>query len=163
MGKNCAAEGLTITKSSGGSYPRHCTHGALMSSGVHSWEYDFTSAANQNGNRTMYVGVSRDGLDVEKGGYHKADAWYLRTDDGTRYGPGVDQGEEKKIEKCFQVGDKIGIRINLDDGSLKFYKNGQAMDVGFPAGTISGPVVGAVELLTVGQALTLVPEAPSLS
>ena len=80
-----------------------------------------------------------------------------------RESPQYNNWQKKKIEKCFQVGDKIGIRINLDDGSLKFYKNGQAMDVGFPAGTISGPVVGAVELLTVGQALTLVPEAPSLS
>ena len=49
--------------------------------------------------------------------------------------------------------------MNCDEGSLHFYKNGKAMDVGFPAGTITGPVVGAVELMCIGQALTLMLEA----
>lgn len=161
LGRTCQAEGLKITKTGGGSYPRHASHGAVMTSGVHSWAYDFTSAATANGNRTMYVGVGREGLDVEKGNHHKADAWYMRIDNGTIYGGGFDPAEQKAIEKAFQVGDRIAVRMNCDDGSLTFFKNGETMDAGFPPGTISGPVVGAVELLTVGQALTLVPEAPA--
>ena len=53
--------------------------------------------------------------------------------------------------------------MNCDDGSLRFYKNGEALDAGFPAGTITGPVVGAVELLCIGQALTLASEPPTLA
>ena len=49
--------------------------------------------------------------------------------------------------------------MNCENGSLSFYKNGEAIAGGFPAGTITGPVVGAVELLCIGQSLTLVPEA----
>ena len=163
MGKTMQTEGLQIKKSSGGNYPRHATHGEVMDSGVHSWELLFTAAASANGNRTMYVGVGREGLDVEKGNHHKtAAAWYLRTDDGTLYGGGpADKDKEKPTEKGFQVGDRIGVRMNCDDGSLRFYKNGETLDAGFPAGTITGPVVGAVELLCSGQALTLVPEATS--
>ena len=159
IGKTMQAEGLEITKTSGGNYPRHASHGEVMSSGVHTWELVFTAAANSNGNRTMYVGVGREGLDVEKGNHHKADAWYLRTDDATLYGGGADKLEQKSVEKAFQVGDRIGVRMDCDDGSLRFYKNGEAIPAGFPAGTITGPVVGAVEFLCVGQALTLVPEA----
>ena len=90
-GKTMEAEGLQISKKSGGNYPRHAAHGEVMKAGVHSWELLFTAAANSNGNRTMYVGVGREGLDVEKGNHHKADAWYLRTDDGILYGGGAQQ------------------------------------------------------------------------
>ena len=62
-----------------------------------------------------------------------------------------------------QVGDRIGLRLNCDDGSLQFYKNGAKMAAGFSAGTIIGPVVGAIELLCVGQALTLSSEPPNLA
>ena len=154
MGKNLKAEGLQITKHSGGNYPRHATHGGVLDSGEHTWEVLLTAAANSNGNLTMYIGVGRENLDVEKGGHHKADAWYLRTDNGSLCGGGAVASEQPTT---FAVGDRIGVRMNCDDGSLRFCKNGEAMDAGFPAGTITGPVVGAVELLCIGQALTLVP------
>lgn len=158
FGKTMQAEGQQLSKTSGGNYPRHAAHGAVMASGVHTWEHVFTAAASSNGNRTMYVGVGREGLDVEKGNHHKAGAWYMRTDDASLYG-GEDVAS-KKLEKAFVVGDRIGVRLNCDDGSLSFYKNGEALDAAFPPGTITGPVVGAVELLCIGQSLTLaVPEA----
>ena len=125
---------------------------------THSWELLLTAAANANGNRTMYVGVAHEGLDVDKGNHHKNGAWYLRTDDATLYGEGADD-DQQPIDKAFQVGDRIGVKMNCDDGSLSFYKNGEAIDARFPAGSITGPVVGAVELLCIGQALTLVPAA----
>ena len=157
MSKTMQVDGVTIAKTSGGNYPRHATHGELMDSGVHKWELLFKAAADSNGNRTMYVGVGREGLDVEKGNHHKAGAWYMRTDDAVLYGGGAEQTGQKAFEKAFVVGDRIGVRLNCDDGSLQFFKNGEAMGPGFPPGTISGPVVGAVELLCVGQTLTLRP------
>ena len=157
VGTTCEAEGAVLTKVRGGSYPRHATNGRLLTTGVHVWEYEFTSAAKANGSRTMYVGVAQEGLDVEKGGHSKSGkAWYLRTDNGTLYGSGVaEASDQTPVEKCFVVGDKIGVTLNLDDGSLAFSKNGVLLAGGFPVGSIKGPVVGAVELLTVGQSLTL--------
>ena len=157
LGKTCEAEGAVLTKVRGGSYPRHATNGRLLTTGLHVWEYEFTSAAKANRNRTMYVGVAQEGLDVEKGGHSKSGkAWYLRTDNGTLYGSGVaEASDQTPVEKCFVVGDKIGVTLNLGDGSLAFSKNGVLLAGGFPAGRIAGPVVGAVELLTVGQSLTL--------
>ena len=157
LGKTCESEGAVLTKVRGGSYPRHATNGRLLTTGLHVWEYEFTSAAKANGNRTMYVGVAQEGLDVEKGGHSKAGkAWYLRTDNGTLYGSGVaEASDQTPVEKCFVVGDKIGVTLNLEDGSLAFSKNGVLLAGGFPVGSIKGPVVGAVELLTVGQSLTL--------
>ena len=157
LGKTCEAEGAVLTKVRGGSYPRHATNGRLLTTGLHVWEYEFTSAAKANGNRTMYVGVAQEGLDVEKGGHSKSGkAWYLRTDNGTLYGSGVaEASDQTPVERCFVVGDKIGVTLNLGDGSLAFSKNGVLLAGGFPVGSIKGPVVGAVELLTVGQSLTL--------
>ena len=157
LGKTCEAEGAVLTKVRGGSYPRHATNGRLLTTGLHVWEYEFTSAAKANGNRTMYVGVAQEGLDVEKGGHSKSGkAWYLRTDNGTLYGSGVaDASDQTPVERCFVVGDRIGVTLNLGDGSLAFSRNGALLAGGFPAGRIAGPVVGAVELLTVGQSLTL--------
>ena len=158
LGKTMETQGLTLRKTSGGNYPRHAAHGEVLTHGVHTWELVVTAAANANACRIMYIGVGREGLDVEKGKHHKADAWYLRTDEGTLHG-GLDGVEQTPIERAFEVGDRIGVRMNCDEGSLHFYKNGKAMGVGFPAGTITGPVVGAVELMCIGQALTLMPEA----
>jgi hypothetical protein len=157
LGTTCEAEGAVLTKVRGGSYPRHATNGRLLTTGVHVWEYEFTSAAKANGNRTMYVGVAQEGLDVEKGGHAKSGkAWYLRTDNGTLYGSGVaEPSDQTPVERCFVVGDRIGVTLNLGDGSLAFSRNGALLAGGFPAGRIAGPVVGAVELLTVGQSLTL--------
>ena len=107
LGKTCEAEGAVLTKVRGGSYPRHATNGRLLTTGVHVWEYEFTSAAKANGNRTMYVGVAQEGLDVEKGGHSKSGkAWYLRTDNGTLYGSGVaEASDQTPVERCFVVGD----------------------------------------------------------
>ena len=110
LGKTCEAEGAVLTKVRGGSYPRHATNGRLLTTGVHVWEYEFTSAAKANGNRTMYVGVAQEGLDVEKGGHSRSGkAWYLRTDNGTLYGSGVaEPSDQTPVERCFVVGDRIG-------------------------------------------------------
>ena len=58
--------------------------------------------------RMMYVGVGREGLDVEKGGHHKAGAWYLRTDEGTLHG-GLDGVEQTPIEP-------LSVRLWLETG-----------------------------------------------
>merc|ERR1712176_495177 len=138
-----------------------------MSSGVHTWEVVINSGAGTNGNRDMKIGVAKQGCNVEKGDHHnKDDAWYLRTHDGCVYGGDMDtddqedlllgRGVGRKKGKYFLVGDRVGVKLNCDDGSLCFYKDGEEFGVPFPAGTIKGPVVRAAELLCKGQSVTLV-------
>jgi hypothetical protein len=41
---------------------------------------------------------------------------------------------------------RIGVLVNLDDGSVTFFKNGLEHGTGYPAGSVTGPVVHAVAL-----------------
>mmetsp|Transcript_38306 Transcript_38306/g.69221 ORF Transcript_38306/g.69221 Transcript_38306/m.69221 type:complete len:184 (+) Transcript_38306:90-641(+) len=164
-----SGEGLVLTKTSGGDYYRHAAAGEVLSSGVHTWEVEVTSGAGTNGNRDMLIGVAKQGCDVEKGDHHeKGNAWYLRTQDGTlrrKYADDSDEDDDlvvglgtgEKKGKLFAAGDRMGLRLDCDDGSLRFYKNGEPFGKEFPAGTIKEPVVRAVELKMRGQSVTLKP------
>jgi len=178
-----SGEGLVVTKESGGDFFRQVAAGEELSSGVHTWEVEITSGAKTNGNRDMQIGVAKKSCDIEKGDHHtKGDAWYLRTHDCKVYGVDANGDdisddemvveEEKRADgsggggriqghkygKFFVKGDRIGLRLNCDDGSLKFYKNGEALGKEFPAGTIKVPVVRALELKMKGQSATLMPD-----
>lgn len=154
-----SGEGMVLTKTSGGNYSRHAAAKELLSSGVHSWEVELTSGAIQNNNRDMFVGVAAPGCDVEKGDHHdKGKAWYLRTHDGNIYGGDIDCEDAAKKGKFFVVGDRVGLRLDCNDGSLRFYKNGEPFGEQFPPGTIPMPVVRAVELKCNGQKVTLFPQ-----
>jgi len=163
-----SGEGAVLTKTSGGDYPIHAACGELLSEGVHTWEVVIDHGANKNGNRDMKIGVAKQGCSVEKGDHHnKGNAWYIRTHDGCVYGGDMDLDDQEdlilgrnvgnKKGKYFVVGDRIGVELNCDDGSLRFFRNGEEFGVPFPAGTVKGPVVRAVELVCQGQSVTLVP------
>lgn len=162
-------EGMVLTKQSGGDFPIHVACGELLSSGVHTWEVVINSGAIKNNNRDLKIGVAKQGCNVEKGDHHnKGNAWYLRTHDACIYGGDIDLDDQddlligrnvgNKKGQFFLVGDRVGLQLNCDHGSLCFYKNGEAFGIPFPAGTIKGPVVRAVELLCTGQSVTLVPD-----
>mmetsp|Transcript_43638 Transcript_43638/g.123517 ORF Transcript_43638/g.123517 Transcript_43638/m.123517 type:complete len:201 (+) Transcript_43638:85-687(+) len=168
-GMEVGGEGTVLTKTSGGDFLTHAACGQLLSSGVHTWEVVLNSGATTNGNRDMKIGVAREGCNVEKGDHHnKGNAWYLRTHDACLYGGDIDLDDQEdlllgrnvgnKKGKFFLAGDRIGLQLNCDDGSLCFFKNGEAFGIPFPAGTVKGPVVRAVELLCKGQSVTLVPD-----
>ena len=154
-----SGEGLVLTKTGGGNYNRVVTGGEGLSDGVHTWEVVLSSGATSNRNLTVYVGVAIEGLDVEKGNhYNKGNAWYIRTLDGSLYGGGEDNGDAHGAG-AFRIGDRVGLRLDCADGSLQFSKNGELFGAGFPAGTITVPVVRAVELVCQGQSVSLVPGA----
>jgi len=159
-------EGRTLARNAGSDFPRHGACGELLSSGVHTWEVVINSGAITNSNRDMKIGVAQQGCDVEKGDHHnKGKAWYLRTHDACLYGGDMDLDDQEdmlvgknvgnKKGSFFRAGERVGVKLNCDDGSLCFFKNGEAFGIPFPAGTIKGPVVRAVELLMNGQSLTL--------
>ncbi|CAE6930832.1 unnamed protein product [Symbiodinium natans] len=153
-------DGTVLTKKSGGNYSRHVAAKEVLSSGVHMWEVELASGATSNNNRDLFVGVASPGCDVEKGDHHdKGKAWYLRTHDGNIYGGDIDNDDATGKGSHFVVGDRIGLRLDCNDGSLSFYKNGQPFGQPFPAGTIALPVVRAVELKCSGQSVKLLPQA----
>ena len=57
------------------------------------------------------------------------------------------------------AGDRMGFLLDLDDGSLRFFKNGVEHGPGYPAGSVTGPVALAAHMSHEGTALRLLPNA----
>ena len=51
-----------------------------------------------------------------------------------------------KPEGRYEQGDRVGVLLDLNNGSLLFFKNGVQNGPGYPAGSVTGPVVAAVEM-----------------
>ena len=151
-----SGDGAVLTKVKGGNYNRLALGAESMGTGVHEWEVELSAGATANKSITMYVGVARDGLDVEKGNHFKqGNGWFLRPDDGGLYGAGLDLGTGAQGQGAFTRGDRVGVRLDLGDGTLQFFKNGDVFGTGFPAGTVTGEVVMAIELVCPGQSVTV--------
>ena len=59
----------------------------------------------------------------------------------------------------FNNGDRVGILLDLDDGSLRFFKNGVEHGPGYPAGSVTGPVALGAQMRYTGHAARLLPDA----
>jgi hypothetical protein len=46
----------------------------------------------------------------------------------------------------FKKADRVGVLLDLGDGSLRFFKNGAQHGPGYAAGSVTGPVVAAVQM-----------------
>jgi hypothetical protein len=46
----------------------------------------------------------------------------------------------------YEQGDRVGVLLDLGDGSLRFFKNGAQHGPGYGAGSVTGPVVAAVQM-----------------
>jgi hypothetical protein len=49
--------------------------------------------------------------------------------------------------------------LDLDNGSLRFFKNGLQHGSGYAAGSVTGPVMAAVQMFTSGGSVRLLPNA----
>jgi hypothetical protein len=49
--------------------------------------------------------------------------------------------------------------LDLDNGSLRFFKNGAQHGRGFPAASVTGPVVAAVHMYFKDASVRLLPDA----
>jgi hypothetical protein len=126
---------------------------AEMTEGRHYWEVKVLS----RGADELCVGVSRPNLDPQ-GWYGDADssvAW-LMEGDGCLSGNGEEDGEGASH---YDQGDCIGVLLNLDNGSLLFFKNGVQNGPGYPAGSVVGPVVHALQLAIGGDSVRMLPGA----
>jgi hypothetical protein len=128
----------------------HVTTGAELTEGRHYWEVALLSE-NMN---AMNVGVTKPNLDPV--GYYMGsactDGWFTHMVDGALYG-NVKEGCDAAgpYKQC----DRVGVLLDLNKGSLLFFKNGVQHGPGYPAGSVTGPVVAAVALYYEDQAVRL--------
>jgi hypothetical protein len=59
----------------------------------------------------------------------------------------------------FEQGDRVGVLLDLGDGSLRFFRNGAQHGPGYAAGSVTGPVVAAVQMYSPNESVRLLPNA----
>jgi hypothetical protein len=106
----------------------------------------------------IFIGISRPNLDPT-GWYtnrYCTDGWFMSAKSGSLFGNGK-QGDDHA--GGFEQGDRVGVLLDLGDGSLRFFKNGVQHGQGYAAGSVTGPVVAAVQLLHYNTKVRLLPNA----
>jgi hypothetical protein len=107
----------------------------------------------------ILIGISRPNLDPAGWycGRDCTDGWFMHADeDGALYGNGKDTDDRAGH---FEQGDRVGVLLDLDDGSLLFFKNGVQHGSGYAAGSVTGPVVAAVQMYGHNDSVRLLPNA----
>jgi hypothetical protein len=147
-------DGAVATQTNGGSFSLTTT-GTELAEGKHYWEVELLSEKLNN----IFIGISRPNLDPTQGYYERdcTDCWFIRTADGALFGNGK-EGDDGEAP-AYTQGDRVGVLLDLNDGSLRFFKNGLQNGPGYPAGSVTGPVVHAVHMLSVGGSVRLLPNA----
>ena len=110
------------------------------------------------GTLNLLVGVCKPDADPRALHYRRADttAWLMGAYYGGLYGNGKQYGDRAGR---FSQGDRMGVLLDLDDGSLRFFRNGVEHGPGYPAGSVTGPVALAAHMSYEGTALQLLPDA----
>jgi hypothetical protein len=124
------------------------TTGVELTEGRHYWEVEPLSEEN------FFVGVTRPNLDPV-GDYALADctdAWFIWPSCGSLWGNGKESADDAG---GYEQGDRVGVLLDLNNGSLLFFKNGVQHGPGYPAGSVSGPVVAALQMVDEGEAVRL--------
>jgi hypothetical protein len=130
------------------------TTGIELTEGKHYWEVELLSEEV----RCTFVGISRPNL-VPTGhflGSDGTDGWFINATYGALCGNG--KGGDDQAGP-YKQGDRVGVLLDLDNGSLRFFKNGVAHGPGYAAGSVAGPVVAAVQLFNKGTSVRLLPDA----
>jgi hypothetical protein len=130
------------------------TTGIELTEGKHYWEVELLSEDV----RCIPIGISRPNLDPRVGYLESdcTDGWFIGATHGALYGNGK-QGHDGAGE-CKQ-GDRVGVLLDLNNGSLRFFKNGVAHGPGYAAGSVREPVVHAVQTFYADTSVRLLPDA----
>jgi hypothetical protein len=126
------------------------TSGVELMAGKHYWEVEKL-------NFDFFVGIARPNLDPNAMNTvaNSTDGWFIWTSEGGLCGNGKDEDDRAGD---IDVGDRVGVLLDLSEGSLRFFKNGVQHGPGYPAGSVTGPVVCAVELYGSGSRVRLLPQ-----
>jgi hypothetical protein len=128
----------------------HITTGVELTEGRHYWEVELLSENIQ----AIFVGVTRPNLDPE-GHYIKkecTDGWCIDASIGALWGNGKYRDD---AAGPYEQGDRVGVLLDLNNGSLLFFKNGVQHGPGYAAGSVTGPVVAAVEMCITNDTVRL--------
>jgi hypothetical protein len=128
----------------------HVTIGAELTEGRRYWEVELLSESINS----MFVGVTRPNLNPV-GNCTRSDCtegWFIGSGGAALYGNGK-YGHD--AAGGYEQGDRVGVLLDLNNGSLLFFKNGVQHGPGFAAGSVTGPVVAAAELAYEDQAVRL--------
>jgi hypothetical protein len=106
----------------------------------------------------VFIGISRPNLNPTGLYYHQncTDGWFKNTWDGTLHGNGKEYDDRAA---GYKHGDRVGVLLDLGDGSLRFFKNGAQHGSGYAAGSVTGPVVAAVQMYDRNESVRLLPNA----
>jgi hypothetical protein len=100
------------------------------------------------------VGVTRPNLDPN-GDYtisESTDGWFIFNYKGGLCGNGNGNDDQAG---SIDEGDRVGVLLDLDEGSLRFFANGVQHGAGYPAGSVTGPVVHALHFCGSGTSVRL--------
>jgi hypothetical protein len=135
------------------------TTGIELTEGKHYWEVEMLTDVGVEW--VTFIGITRPNLDP-KGKYFArtcTNGWFICNDTGSLYGNGKEpRFDDDRSGRC-NKGDRVGVLLDLDDGSLRFFKNGVQHGPGYPAGSVVGPVVAAVQMGNVDDSVRLLPDA----
>jgi hypothetical protein len=147
------SEGGAVATQTGDGY---CltTSGTELTVGRHYWEVELLSKEVDS----MFIGISRPNLNPtgKYFGRDCTDGWFIRAYDGGLFGNGKNCGD---VAGRYKQGDRVGVLLDLDNGSLRFFKNGVQHGPGYAAGSVTGPVVVAVHMYYEAQSMRLLPNA----
>jgi hypothetical protein len=108
----------------------------------------------------IMIGISRPNLDptghLEYAVWRRGstDGWFISAYNGSLCGNGK-EGDGKS--GAYKQGDRVGVLLDLDNGSLRFFKNGVQHGPGYPAGSVTGPVVAAVQMYNKDASVRMLP------
>jgi hypothetical protein len=126
-----------------------------LTEGKHYWEVELLSESLSY----LFIGISSPNLDPASCylyGRECTDGWFIDAVDGTLYGNGKAGDDEAG---AYKQGDRVGVLLDLGNGSLCFFKNGVEHGPGYAAGSVPGPVVAAVQLYARNRSVRLLPNA----
>jgi hypothetical protein len=128
------------------------TSGVELTVGKHYWEVELLNCDND-----PHIGVTKPNLDHNHDYCFSTstDGWFIWTSDGCLYGNG--KSENDGAAGPMNTGDRVGVLLDLNEGSLRFFKNGVQHGPGYPAGSVTGPVVCAVQLFACDSSVRLLP------
>jgi hypothetical protein len=130
------------------------TTGTELTEGKHYWEVELLSERMGG----IFIGISRPNLNPV-GEYWKRDcinAWFIHPSYGSLWGNGKCNDDPAG---AYKQGDRVGVLLDLNNGSLRFFKNGVQHGPGYPAGSVTGPVVAAVQMKWKDYSVRLLPSA----
>jgi hypothetical protein len=146
-------DSTVVTQTNGDTYSLTTT-GTELTEGRHYWEVELLSEEVEY----MFIGISRPNLNPT-GEYYDSDCtdgWFMYANYGSLYGNGKSHEDPAGT---YEQGDRVGVLLDLDNGSLRFFKNGVQHGPGYAAGSVTGPVVAAVQICITDGSVRLLPNA----